>query len=209
MFSSWYFPKQGLTVNGQLSTVHRNKVQHPQRTGRHAGGRQTRIQVVAAKVALAHVTGFGVVLRRGVGTGPGAISTSDAFGGVQIDNAILTDGIRVHGADARALWMDTVITSHGQVISEDCVFPHAVGAGSPSPVFRGLGAREPRPYVGPFATADLVHPSPQYTCRKVVLVFAGGLAGFATGAGGSIEDEGVGHEKPRRRLKVEGRRADF
>ena len=75
-----------------------------------------------------------------------------------------------------------------------------------SPRFRfPIRAGRPRPYVRPIPTRNLVHAPPEHADGQVVLVLAGDLAGFAAGAGGGVEGEGVGHVlRLRRRDEVIG-----
>src|SRR5699024_10174371 len=134
-----------------------------------AGSSPLRTQV-GAQVALVHLLGLRVELRRGVRAGPLAVAATNALIGVDGDDAVLPLVHRGRRADLRADQVLAVIAGDRCVVGEGLVVKHPVGE---VPVPAGV----------------LHDPAPVGTQRGVVLVLAGDLAGLAADAQALVEVE--------------------
>src|SRR5699024_9541835 len=151
--------------------VDRTPVQRTRGAGGDAGGLLPPLRTqVGAQVALAHLLGLRVELRRGVRAGRLAVAATNALIGVDGDDAVLPLVHRGRRADLRADQVLSVIAGDRCVVGEGLVVKHPVGE---VPVPAGV----------------LHDPAPVGTQRGVVLVLAGDLAGLAADAQALVEVE--------------------
>ncbi|OGO16689.1 MAG: hypothetical protein A2Z14_10785 [Chloroflexi bacterium RBG_16_48_8] len=122
------------------------------------------IYIVIAKIALGHHPGFPIELQRAVGTSPLAVVAAHTPIRIDENDSILSLRKRPCGANPDTDRSLAVHTGTRQEVSEGLIDP-------------GL------PPLHPFAATDFHDPSPEYSNRKMVFIFAGDLTGLAAGAG--------------------------
>ena len=77
--------------------------------------------VIQTEIAFGHFTGFRIVLRRTVGAGPFTIAAADAFGGIDVHDAVFPFVHGLGGTCGRACRILAVIAGDGQV-EAPCAF---------------------------------------------------------------------------------------
>src|SRR5699024_6237075 len=115
------------------------------------------------EIALGHLLGFGIHLRRTIGARPRTSSATHTF--IRIDHHDAIPFTLVHGSSWAifyAHWVDAVVTRDRQGVGEHVVLPTAAA------IFDKFSAR------------DLINPTKFTSNFEIIFIFAGNLTRFAS-----------------------------